>query len=133
MTIRGASRQTFGGFMLQARLKSDDSPVGAFGVTDGVSRAVRCSAQHPDATLTHTDTNDKDQLASTWTAPAGVDADDVYFVATVAQNFNTYWVGIRGEEVQGDEEPEPESAAPPALAATAAAALVSAALARMFM
>ena len=113
--------------MLQARLKRDDSPVGAFDAPSSQVKHVTCSSQHPTATLTHTAaSDDKSVVSATWSAPAGVDADEVYFVATVAKSFGEYWVGIRAQGEEGsDAEPENEAGHVQAMAGLVAATAVA--------
>ncbi|XP_074042422.1 putative ferric-chelate reductase 1 homolog isoform X2 [Leptinotarsa decemlineata] len=87
----------FQGFMLQGRTPAGEI-LGTFQtspVTDG--HTINC-ADHGD-TVTHSDTKEKDQLDVTWVPPVGYEGP-IVFNSTVAQNYNTFWVGIESPTVQ---------------------------------
>lgn len=92
VTINGQ----FQGLLLQAR-KADGSsttPYGTFVVNPANNvKTISCN-QVNDNSVTHASTAPKNNLVVTWTAPSS-DVGDLQFVATVAQEMNTWWKNIQ--------------------------------------
>ncbi|XP_058125486.1 putative ferric-chelate reductase 1 homolog isoform X1 [Anopheles ziemanni] len=89
----------FKGYMLQARqVDPPNSIVGHFVSTDtDAIKLIEC--QGPNDTATHTSTSQKRDLTLEWTAPEGF-VGDVVFNATIAQDYDKFWVGIPSDPVR---------------------------------
>uniref|UniRef100_A0A2M4A6W7 Putative domon domain of stromal cell-derived receptor 2 n=1 Tax=Anopheles triannulatus TaxID=58253 RepID=A0A2M4A6W7_9DIPT len=89
----------FKGYMIQAR--SADPPhniVGRFENSDAAAiKLIDCEAAGD--TATHTSTSPKQELTLEWTAPDNF-VGDVIFNATIAQDYDKFWVGIPSEKVR---------------------------------
>ncbi|XP_078620078.1 putative defense protein 3 [Branchiostoma floridae x Branchiostoma japonicum] len=87
----------FKGFLLQARRPGMTSPVGTFSSPPTDTKAIQCTAA--DSSMTHANTNPKQNLTLTWTAPS-TGVGNVQFVATVAEEKVTYWMNIQSRQVR---------------------------------
>ncbi|XP_058054768.1 putative ferric-chelate reductase 1 homolog isoform X2 [Anopheles bellator] len=89
----------FKGYMIQAR--AADPPhniVGRFENSDAAAiKLIDCEAAHD--TATHTSTSPKQELTLEWTAPDNF-VGDVIFNATIAQDYDKFWVGLPSERVR---------------------------------
>uniref|UniRef100_A0A182KFZ1 Domon domain of stromal cell-derived receptor 2 n=1 Tax=Anopheles christyi TaxID=43041 RepID=A0A182KFZ1_9DIPT len=89
----------FKGYMIQAR--AADPPnniVGQFVESDASAiKLIDCQAEGD--TATHTSTSPKQELTLEWTAPDNF-VGDVIFNATIAQDYDKFWVGIPSERVR---------------------------------
>uniref|UniRef100_A0A182Q8D5 DOMON domain-containing protein n=1 Tax=Anopheles farauti TaxID=69004 RepID=A0A182Q8D5_9DIPT len=89
----------FKGYMIQAR--AADPPhniVGRFENTDpGAVKLIDCDGE--GNTATHTSTSPKQDLTLEWIAPDNF-VGDVIFNATIAQDYDKFWVGIPSDRVR---------------------------------
>lgn len=90
---------TYGGFMIQARSTSPPYRViGRFAPSvDGLVKLMNCDGV--DNAATHVNTGPKKDLGLTWQAPNDF-LGEVVFNATVAQQYDKFWVGIESEPIQ---------------------------------
>ncbi|XP_065907830.1 putative defense protein [Dysidea avara] len=95
ITLRGgATNPKFIGFMIQAWLVADNSPVGKF-ASSGLNYQAQCI---DDTAATHTDNNEKTLVALSWTAPpAGTGA--ISFRFAFVDDYTIYWDNIMTEVV----------------------------------
>jgi len=98
------TRYEFKGFLLQVR-GYDGSSLGTFHTSD--VEAVYLHCHHKQDTVTHSSSQPKTSLTISWSAPSQL-SGQVQVIATVVQDFSTYWVGltsvkvtVRGREKQG--------------------------------
>ncbi|XP_053677551.1 putative ferric-chelate reductase 1 homolog [Anopheles nili] len=89
----------FKGYMIQARQANPpNAVVGQFISTDEAAiKLIDC--QGKEDTATHTSTSPKQELTLEWTAPEDF-VGDVIFNATIAQDYDKFWVGIPSERVR---------------------------------
>lgn len=89
----------FKGFMIQARNRFPPNEVlGQFELTDeSAVKLINCDGAAN--TATHTNTQTKKDLALEWIAPAGFKGE-VVFNATIAQDYDKFWVGIESTPVK---------------------------------
>ncbi|XP_019613940.1 PREDICTED: putative defense protein 3 [Branchiostoma belcheri] len=88
----------FRGFLLQARRPGMTTPVGTFSNAPNNTKTTTCTTA--DSSMTHDNTEAKENITLTWTAPSpGV--GNVQFVATVAQDHDTYWMNLASAEIAG--------------------------------
>lgn len=89
----------FKGFMIQARNRFPPNEVlGQFELTDeSAVKLINCDGTAN--TATHTNTQPKKDLALEWIAPAGFKGE-VVFNATIAQDYDKFWVGIESTPVK---------------------------------
>ncbi|XP_065088018.1 putative ferric-chelate reductase 1 homolog isoform X1 [Ochlerotatus camptorhynchus] len=89
----------FKGFMIQARNRFPPNEVlGQFELTDeSAVKLINCGGEAN--TATHTNTQTKKDLALEWIAPAGFKGE-VVFNATIAQDYDKFWVGIESTPVK---------------------------------
>lgn len=89
----------FKGFMIQARNRFPPNEVlGQFQLTDeSAVKLINCGGEAN--TATHTNTQTKKDLALEWIAPAGFKGE-VVFNATIAQDYDKFWVGIQSTPVK---------------------------------
>lgn len=89
----------FKGFMIQARNRFPPNEVlGQFELTDeSAVKLINCDGSAN--TATHTNTQTKKDLALEWIAPAGFKGE-VVFNATIAQDYDKFWVGIESTPVK---------------------------------
>lgn len=126
----------FKGFMIQARNRFPPNEVlGQFELTDeSAVKLINCGGEAN--TATHTNTQTKKDLALEWIAPAGFKGE-VVFNATIAQDYDKFWVGIESTPVKVVEsgqsppsvvgisttrQPPTTTTVPPYVAPTAASA-----------
>lgn len=91
----------FAGFMLHARTKTfpEYQVVGKFArAVDGSVKLINCG-DGTENTATHSNTNDKLDFGLDWQAPSDY-LGEVYFIATVAQSYDKFWVGLTSEPVR---------------------------------
>lgn len=83
----------FKGFMIQARNRFPPNEVlGQFELTDeSAIKLINCGGE--SNTATHTNTQLKKDLALEWIAPANFKGE-VVFNATIAQDYDKFWVGL---------------------------------------
>lgn len=83
----------FKGFMIQARNRFPPNEVlGQFELTDeSAVKLINCAGE--SNTATHTNTNTKKDLALEWIAPSNFKGE-VVFNATIAQEYDKFWVGL---------------------------------------
>lgn len=105
VTIQGSGSKKFKGFILQAR-GSDSSvawPVGEFTEipADG-AQVLFCAGGDLKSTAAHKNPNKTEwsSLQFTWTAPAQ-SAGNITFIATIVENFTTFWRKIESPVVTG--------------------------------
>ncbi|XP_035661462.1 putative defense protein 1 [Branchiostoma floridae] len=72
------------------------TPVGTFSSAPTDTKTTTCTAA--DSSMTHANTNEKQDITLTWNAPAA-GAGSVQFIATVAEAKVTYWMNITSTEV----------------------------------
>lgn len=98
VTLNGA-KGAFKGFFIQARslTSGDVNPVGVWDVSaaSGLAKGVDCG-DNKDSAVTHIDNTLKPSVSLFWTPPEKF-SGKVVFVATVVQEYKTYWVGIQSE------------------------------------
>ncbi|CAL4129978.1 unnamed protein product, partial [Meganyctiphanes norvegica] len=99
------SWKTIKGFVLQARKLDSQELVGAFSFQDrrdngmpGDIRYMGCE-YGSSAAVTHTNKRPKTELYLTW-EPSGYYEGDVVFVGTFVQSFNTFWIGVKSEQLR---------------------------------
>lgn len=97
--IRAEPRElTLSGFMIHAR--TDTTPyrvVGRFAKSaDGTVKLINCNGA--ENTATHVSPAEKLDVGLEWQAPSDYKGK-VYFIATVAQEYSKFWVGIKSETV----------------------------------
>ncbi|XP_077866955.1 putative defense protein Hdd11 [Saccoglossus kowalevskii] len=82
----------YGGILLQARPIRHTQPYGTFPSPHKGFKTINCS--NPFDSLTHSINSLRQNVSFTWN-PASHAVGDIEFVATIAQNHNVYWVGVR--------------------------------------
>ena len=96
VTIKSSLDFPVEGLMLHARL-----PNGRIG---GVFQPIRddvhtISCDNPDDTITHNQPVPKSSVSVKWKPPAGYEGP-VVFNSTLAQNYETFWVGVKSQPLQ---------------------------------
>ncbi|GJQ82659.1 hypothetical protein Trydic_g19676 [Trypoxylus dichotomus] len=86
----------FEGFMLQAKTPQG-AIVGTFDPIENFAHTMNCAGSS-DNSLTHTSANQKENLKIQWHAKDY--EGPIVFNATVAQRYDTFWVGVESAEVQ---------------------------------
>ncbi|KAJ8960121.1 hypothetical protein NQ318_003840, partial [Aromia moschata] len=81
----------FQGVLLQGRTTAGDV-LGSFELPVG-SEAHTIDCEGPGDSVTHNKAKDKEFLSVIWKPPQGYEGD-IVFNATIAQNYNTFWVGV---------------------------------------
>ncbi|XP_011186308.1 putative ferric-chelate reductase 1 homolog isoform X2 [Zeugodacus cucurbitae] len=91
---------SFGGFMVQARNRnSPHQIIGQFNPsTDGSAKLMNCENSVGNS-ATHTSPGPKQTVSLEWLSPVDF-LGDVVFNATVAQSYDSFWVGIPSDPVQ---------------------------------
>lgn len=100
VTLSGNGGSQFRGFFLQAREPNNNTAsYGTFDVNgNSAAQTLDCFSQTENA-VGHSSASDKSTTSFKWTPPSGL-TGDVEFVATVVQEFNTYWVAAVKESIQ---------------------------------
>ncbi len=97
VTVTSTGSSDFKGFFMQAQspANSDANPVGTWDVSGDAkfAKGVACGGRSASA-VTHVDSSFKHSISLLWMPPPGF-TGKVVFIATVVQDFNTYWVGIQ--------------------------------------
>ncbi|XP_066264045.1 putative defense protein 3 [Branchiostoma lanceolatum] len=88
----------FQGFLLQARQTGMTTPVGTFSNAPNNTKTTMCTAA--DSSMTHDNTNAKENITLTWTAPSTT-MGNIEFVATIADVKTTYWMNVKSSEISG--------------------------------
>ncbi|KAB0803474.1 hypothetical protein PPYR_00444 [Photinus pyralis] len=96
VTIKSNLDYPIGGLVLQARMPSGKIG-GRFQAIEHNVHTITCD--NPDDTITHDDPSPKPLIAVKWTPPQGYEGP-VIFNSTIAQNFQTFWIGVRSEPLQ---------------------------------
>ncbi|CAL8097095.1 unnamed protein product [Orchesella dallaii] len=97
VVLKGKNGEKFKGFYLQIR-DQNGSPIGLFqSPNENESRAHTCFGIKDNA-IHHTSRNDKERITVYWKAPEAY-TGKVKVVATVVQDFETYWVGLQAPEL----------------------------------
>lgn len=105
VNLGSKTNAAFKGFFIQARSPTtgNSNPVGTWDVSEsgGLAKGVSCSSIMNSA-ATHVDNSAKVLVSLIWNPPQPQAngqqfVDKVVFVATVVQDFKTYWVGIQSE------------------------------------
>ncbi|XP_076463307.1 putative defense protein 3 [Babylonia areolata] len=101
VTVSGVGAAMLRGLMLQARdSSSPPTLVGTFSLKDGDSQLKLLPCTDITGTaVTHTGRADKSSVAAYWTAPMN-NVGNVTFMATVVQNFTTFYVGLTSTPVR---------------------------------
>ncbi|KAG5873692.1 hypothetical protein JTB14_016859 [Gonioctena quinquepunctata] len=97
VSVGSALGVRFKGFILQGRTQYGEI-LGNFQVspvTDG--HTIDCANQGD--TITHNNNDEKEHLDVLWVPPEGYEGP-IIFNGTVAQNYNTFWVGIESPSIQ---------------------------------
>uniref|UniRef100_A0A336L231 CSON001896 protein n=1 Tax=Culicoides sonorensis TaxID=179676 RepID=A0A336L231_CULSO len=89
----------FGGYMIHARTKTTPyKVVGRFAKSaDGTVKLINCDGV--ENTATHVSPAPKLDFGLDWQAPNDY-TGEVYFIATVAQEYDKFWVGLESEPVR---------------------------------
>ncbi|KDR19521.1 Putative ferric-chelate reductase 1-like protein, partial [Zootermopsis nevadensis] len=88
----------FKGFVLQARKSEDsDSAIGEFTALPNLTKAFTCAGGYQN-TVTHADPSERDSLEFEWEAPDFYEGS-IIFVATVVQDFSTFWEGVKSAPI----------------------------------
>nr|XP_006818800.1 PREDICTED: flocculation protein FLO11-like [Saccoglossus kowalevskii] len=93
VTITG---ELYKGILLQARPVQQTTPYGTFLTPPRGLHSINCT--NPLDSLTHSMSIFKKNTSFTWT-PSSNDVGDIEFVATIAQNHNVYWIGVKSTVV----------------------------------
>ncbi|PNF24839.1 putative ferric-chelate reductase 1 [Cryptotermes secundus] len=91
----------FKGFMLQARKpEGSDSAIGQFTALPNLTKTFTCPGgyQNSQNTVTHADPSKRDNLEFEWEAPDYYEGS-VIFVATVVQDFSTFWQDVNSAPI----------------------------------
>jgi len=109
------TKTTFQGFVLQAREEGTDTVVGSFDIT-GADKVKYVQCQNIQDTVTHSDNSAQDSVVVKWNAPSEY-TGSVAIVATVLQDYVTYWVKHRSTSInvtlEPVTEPQPETETEP--------------------
>ncbi|XP_051543211.1 putative ferric-chelate reductase 1 [Myxocyprinus asiaticus] len=97
VTLSAQSGVSFEGFMLQARQVGSSTPIGTFTVMATGSQSLTCNGVANRA-VSHTSDNGKTSMQTKWKAPTS-ELGNIEFRATFAQNFETFWVGIKSSVI----------------------------------
>lgn len=89
----------FKGYMIQARAADPPNNIVGRFVDSDASAIKLIDCQAGGDTATHTNTSPKQELTLEWTAPDNF-VGDVIFNATIAQDYDKFWVGIPSERVR---------------------------------
>lgn len=91
----------FKGFLLQARQPDgSDAAIGQFSALPNLTKTLTCAGgyQNTPNTVTHADPSERGSLQFEWEAPDYYEGP-VVFVATVVQDFSTFWEGVKSEHI----------------------------------
>lgn len=95
VTIQNSgSPNGFKGFLLEARLMGGNGITGTFSTTDQNAQILSCNTGANKA-VSHTKSNFKQSVTAVWTAPQ--EAGPVRFIATVLQDYSTFWTGVKSD------------------------------------
>lgn len=92
----------FRGFIIQARDADNQNIIvnGNFELDEiNESKTFACGHENVNNTLTHTDNNEKFELLFAWAPPQEGYKGKVVFVATVVQDYSTFWTNLTSEKV----------------------------------
>lgn len=96
VTVKSNLDFPIGGIMLHARMP--DGRIG--GVFEPIGNDVHTiTCDNPHDTITHNSPSAKASVAVKWRPPTGYEGP-IIFNSTVAQNFPTFWVGVKSEPIQ---------------------------------
>ncbi|CAH1392643.1 unnamed protein product [Nezara viridula] len=90
--LHSTNRDNFAGFLIQARVSSDNNTVGSFVKFPDDAKAINC-LEIANSGLTHASNVKRDVLEANWIAPENFEGE-VHFIGTVVANFTTFWTGI---------------------------------------
>ncbi|XP_060899774.1 ferric-chelate reductase 1 isoform X1 [Labrus mixtus] len=103
LEVETSSSTEFQGFMLQARSRGGNAelwPVGKFtNIDPSLFTALHCQDQQ-NSTVSQATGTKKIKVAVTWEAPNNY--GDIYFSATVVQDYKTFWVGLNSSLLRRD-------------------------------
>jgi len=91
----------FKGFLLQARQpEGNDAALGHFTALPNLTKPITCAGgyQNSPNAVTHADPSERDSLQFEWEAPDYYEGP-VVFVATVVQDFSTFWEGVKSDTI----------------------------------
>ncbi|KAK6165998.1 hypothetical protein SNE40_022795 [Patella caerulea] len=92
VTISGGGNHQ--GLLVQARKSSVATPIGTFSTPSAQTKTTQCTATGDS--WTHSSNTNKTTSTVIWTAPSN-DMGDITFKATVAQDYNTYWLNHQSQ------------------------------------
>uniref|UniRef100_A0AAY4BFL1 Reelin domain-containing protein n=1 Tax=Denticeps clupeoides TaxID=299321 RepID=A0AAY4BFL1_9TELE len=97
--------------LLEARAGTKSAAVGSWSLPPADTKLLQCSG-NPYGAITHAGTSIKDGSTTyTWTPPS--DTNTVYFIATVAQQRNVFWLNIKSDTLtRGERHPTQDLSVP---------------------
>ncbi|XP_034469550.1 putative ferric-chelate reductase 1 [Hippoglossus hippoglossus] len=99
------SSTEFQGFLLQARSRQGNAllwPVGKFtNIDTSLFRALACQNME-DSTVSQASAAKKKKVQLTWEAPRNSGSGDIYFSATLVQDYTTFWVQLNSSSLRLD-------------------------------
>ncbi|XP_022059973.1 putative ferric-chelate reductase 1 isoform X2 [Acanthochromis polyacanthus] len=99
------SSSQFQGFLLQARSRAQQAllwPVGKFtNINASQVTALHCK-NIQNSTVSQASGDKKNEVRLSWEAPSSRNYGDVYFSATLVQDYSSFWVGLNSSSVKLD-------------------------------
>ncbi|XP_077148566.1 putative defense protein 3 [Ranitomeya variabilis] len=90
------------GILLQARTHSSNTLYGTWLQPPSNTKILACP-DNPFGSITHSNTNIKDEHATyVWMPPNSSCPHNLFFIATVAEAFDIYWLGVRSAVIYKD-------------------------------
>uniref|UniRef100_UPI0037E7E6D5 putative ferric-chelate reductase 1 n=1 Tax=Semicossyphus pulcher TaxID=241346 RepID=UPI0037E7E6D5 len=104
MVEAGTNSSTeFQGFLLQARSRSGNAvlwPVGKFtNIDPSMFTTLHCQSKQ-NSTVSQASGAKKKKVQLTWEAPSNSNYGDIYFSATVVQDYTTFWVQLNSSTLR---------------------------------
>ncbi|XP_066435973.1 putative defense protein 3 [Eleutherodactylus coqui] len=92
------------GILLQARTYSKTTPYGTW-LEPPINTKILPCPENPLGSITHSNTNLKGKSTTyIWIAPNTSCPDVLFFIATVVQSFDVYWLGVRSAIIYNDQK-----------------------------
>ncbi|KAG7526523.1 hypothetical protein JOB18_041411 [Solea senegalensis] len=105
LEVNNSSSSYFEGFLLQARSKDENAllwPVGKFtNINTTMFTALHCK-DIKNSTVSQATGAKKKKVELTWEAPSNSNHGDIYFSATLVQDYRTFWVQLNSSSVRRD-------------------------------
>ena len=103
VTVKATGSATIKGILIQAREMGKEKPLGRFTMIPPMTKNLDCTpsgAENKLGAVTHSQSLGMAKMLTFQWEPTSMTTGDIYFMATIVQSANTYWLRVKSNKLQ---------------------------------